>query len=482
MEIFLVSVIGAGAVGLCVPALEGVVRTSETVLGELIPFIVLEVRHVGHCASGIRGVLVELHVVGVYFPHGVHAVVRGVLVGEHAGCGLGRTACGRIRVTFRFTVVREVQIVGGQVVRVVCLSLIGIRLRHLAPTEELIACTRRRSQNINRLVDSERLVFVDDASFAIGVVVVPVDVRRGGILGGAVLGAQLDGVFLGVRVIFSGGVFRLRVLVVDPEAVAREHVLVGVDVLRAVPLLDDPVLEGKLGLALACRGRLGGRAGDGLSLVGVLVGIVRLIGAYHRVAVAVLTNRGVHHVDAVGAVEDPSPTGIEVDLAHGAGIGGVDLFGGVQPTVLGNDGVIHHESIEVPHPGEALVGEPAGQVVQVAGAAHVTDLLAVVDPEVVMAVRCILASWFVVDVLEGLVAVLVGMQRDLVLLEHPLGVYGDAVNGHGGEIVRLCAGVVAVPAEEDVVGAIWDQARGIEIVVLVDIGSVGDGVFTLKGI
>ena len=214
-------------------------------------------------------------------------------------------------------------------------------------------------------------------------------------------------------------------------------------------------------------------------MIGILVGISRRVGACNRIPVAVLADSGVYHVDTVRAVKDPAPTGIQIDLTDSTGIIRIDLISRVQSAISANGIIVHREGIEIPDSRETLVGKPACQIIQVAGTADISDLLAVVNIDDVPT-RAVMSSRVPIDVLEGFVTVLVRMKSDFVLLQHPSGVYSDTLRRHTSKVVRLCTLVVREPAEEDIAGTVRNCAGGIVIVVFADAGSVGNSVIILK--
>ena len=179
---------------------------------------------------------------------------------------------------------------------------------------------------------------------------------------------------------------------------------------------------------------------------------------------SVFTDCGVFDIDAVRSVKNPTPTRIQVDFADSSGISGVisvvRAIECIQLTVLGNNGVVQRECVEVPYLGKAFVGKPTEQIVKVSLATNVPYLFAVVHIEHLWSIG--------VGILKGWIIVCIRMQGDLVFLQNPLGVHGNAAFRHGTESVRFRAQVVGVPTEENVVGAVRDPVGGVKVVVAIN--------------
>ena len=336
-------------------------------------------------------------------------------------------------------------------------------LNALDPAQEVVAGAGRSLGHFHGLVDLQTGAGADEAAV---VVVVPVDEGLDLLVLLDVLSLELHGVGIGavlVEILLGDDVAvfvrDLGVVGLHDEGVAGERELVGVLVGRAIPLLDDPVAEDLLvvgGSRSALR--------DGLSQVDVLVAVGR--------SVLALARGVIRHDDAVGADEAAAPLGVEVQLAHGVGVVGVDLVVAVELAERFNRGVVEREQVEVVSLGESGVGEPAGQIVVDALAADVADLLAVVDVE---GGRLRLAV-----VLDGVGGVIVGVEVDLVDLLEPLGVDGDAAFGHGLVVERLRAGRILEPTREHVVVHALLQVGVSVIRVARNVGSVLDAINRTK--
>ena len=244
--------------------------------------------------------------------------------------------------------------------------------------------------------------------------------------------------------------------------------LVRIFIRGTIPLLNDPILESELLFSLTCSGSLCCRIGDGLCLVGVFIGICRSIGANYSVAVTVQTCCRVHNVKTFGAFNDLSPVCVKIDLADRGGIfrviSVVWAVGGIQFAVLADNGVVQFKRIKVPDLGKFLVCEPADQVIEIACTANVTNIIAIIFPEVIF-ITCIMPCRLIVDITEAGVASVIGMKCNLVFLQHPLGVYGYTAFRHGRKCVFISAAlIVKVPAKEHILWSVCNQACRVIVV------------------
>ena len=308
---------------------------------------------------------------------------------------------------------------------------------------------------------------------------------RSRVFRGSILRTELDRVSSGLdgrSVFFILDIAHLCIIKIHFETVSREYVLRRVFIGSTVPLLYDPVLERQFVFTFrsSCR-----RACDCLCLIGILVRIGGSVGSLHGISVAVLAHRSVDHIDAVRTIQDPSPAGVEVDLSDSSRIfriiSGIGTIKGIQFSIFAYDGVVHGERVEVPHFGKTFIGEPTGKIVEIPCSADIADLLAVVDPDHV-SIRSIVSGRISIDILEGLVSVFLGMEGDLVLLEHPPCVNRDTTFRHLFKGILLGTLIIGIPAEEHIVRTIRNLCGRIIGVECAYIRSICNTILVLSGI
>ena len=192
------------------------------------------------------------------------------------------------------------------------------------PTLELITLTSRSCRHCYGLVNRKVVVLTDGAA----VVVIPIDVSLDFLIFLDVLGLQLNGVRVGtvaLKIIRSNYmaivVGYLRVRRKNLKGLAREDCDSRVYIFRAIPLHDSPVAEYVCISIFWSRCR----ASNSLCAVYVVVFVSRCIGAIRRSVVLKL--------DTLGANQMAAPLGIEVQLADGGGVLGINLILGIKGAI-----------------------------------------------------------------------------------------------------------------------------------------------------
>ena len=197
---------------------------------------------------------------------------------------------------------------------IIILCPVCVCLRLSCPAEELISGARRRSLDHNRLVDRKRFILVNDTCCAVNIVVIPIDMCRGGIFSRTILRTQPNGILHGIRIVRSRRRFCLGVIIVDSETISRIDSLALVIVLiflcSIVPCLYYPVLESKLGLSLTGGRCIARRTRDRLSLIRIAVRVCRRIRTCDRIALFIFTFRCVDNIDSVCTIQYPAPAGV----------------------------------------------------------------------------------------------------------------------------------------------------------------------------
>ena len=374
-------------------------------------------------------------------PHGEQVLVRLLLVSGDIARGIAR----HVRV-FRAVPHEEVS------------ARAALRL---GPTEELVARARRRSEDLDVLVDLDvfvRMIKLTLAVVLVAIVGIPVDVRRGLFLDVLILRLQLNNIFVLSSLIdvvrrddlARLGVRDLRAVLANRDCRARKNLGVAVDELAAVPRLQHPTIED---LAFGS-GRRSANAHGGVVL------IQRRVARRVRAAVCIIEN-----ADAVGADEHRAPFGVDVvfprdpetvdvvvrsrpvaPLVHGVGH--------VRGLVIrrGDRRVVEHRVLRE-HAAEILIGVPTIELIARARPVGSGEFSAIADAEVHLLA-------LVAPIERVIVGRNVRMQERTILDLAPLGENGQTALGHLVKRVLRRASAVDVPALENVTGR---SGRGVVI-------------------
>ena len=440
------------------PAQEYVIRAGERILRQRLLFVV----HKGlvvHRAGSILCVLIELHGVGDGLPDSVQ-IVDGILL---IGGDLGGRCAGR----------------GGVLAAIPNEEVSGGAALGLSPALEGVARAGLGAENVYSLVDLQRrigilvqAVLTHDRASAI--IHVPNDVGGGSLLHILIFGTELDGVVVlagfnhsprshnraGIRI------GDLRIALQRGEGSTGQDGGRRVHIGAVVPGLEHPVIED-----LALGGR-GGRTGGNGGVVLIEGGVGGGVGA----AIGIIEN-----ANAIGTDEDRAPLGVEVEflcdpetvkvtVRRGAVAPLVHAFRHMRVLVVRrrDGGLIQNGSCRKCFRARCI-RVPAIELIACTGTGGRGDLAAVVYTEVHLLV-------FGAPIQRG-IRVGIGMEEDTVLDLTPPGIDGDTALGHGGEGIGLCAGVVNIPALEDI--AFRSGGRiiaGAILVVCSQIRAIGDAV------
>ena len=164
---------------------------------------------------------------------------------------------------------------------------------------------------------------MENACFAVFIVVIPVDMRRSRILSRSILRTQSYSILLCIGILRCRRSFLFSILIVHDKTVTREYVLISINIFCSIPILNDPILECQRRI---CFRRLSCRTCDSLSLIRVFICISRCISSYDCIACAVLSCSSVLYIDAICALKNPAPACIKIDLTNSPRIVVFDLI------------------------------------------------------------------------------------------------------------------------------------------------------------
>ena len=172
--------------------------------------------------------------------------------------------------------------------------------------------------------------------------------------------------------------------------------------------------------------------------------------------------RRVLDLDAFGTNQLAAPFGVEIKLADGKRVGGVDLGCGIELAVLADRGLVKDDVIEAVRLRHGFVGVPTDQVVVNPFATDVADLLAIIGPELI-GLRC-------AGVLDGVVRAVVRMQSNLILCQTPLCIERYVVGWHGRKAIRIAGTrLVVIPTLENVTVELRCNILVLDIGLILDV-------------